>query len=60
MIRGSVTGLQGAWACKGVVQNGITERKAVGMELTFVFNFSLVANAIQLFRKEESKEKSLT
>lgn len=52
--------MQGAWACKGVVQNGITERKAVGMELTFVFNFSLVANAIQLFRKEESKEKYLT
>lgn len=40
-----------ALACKPEVQNGVAERKAVVIELTFVFNFSLVASAIQVVRK---------
>lgn len=51
--------MKAAWACKGLVENGIIERKAVLIELTFVFNFPLAANAIQLLSKEESKEKHL-
>lgn len=40
-----------AWAGTWEVQNTVTERKVVWIELAFVLNFSLVASAIQLVRK---------
>lgn len=49
-----VTGLGGS---VGLVKERVRKKTVFGIALTFVFNFPLVQNAIQLLREGESRER---